>query len=221
MTVDSQRLYRERFPERDREQKTRIWKVLCQDFFQRYIRPGSSVVDIGAGYCDFINHIQAAEKIALDVNPDTRLHALDTVRVCGDSVFDMHSIPDGSVDACFLSNFLEHMLSKDDVLKVLCECERILSANGRILILQPNIKYVGGAYWDFFDHHIPLTEASLEEALALAGFSVSTCIPRFLPYTTRSSLPQHPLLVRLYLMVPWAWRFLGQQTFIVAEPTRD
>ncbi len=27
-----------------------------------------------------------------------------------------------------------------------------------MLVLQPNIRYVGGAYWDFLDHHLPLTD---------------------------------------------------------------
>jgi hypothetical protein len=41
--------------------------------------------------------------------------------------------------------------------------------------------------------------------------------PRFLPYTTRSSLPQAPWLVRLHLAVRPAWYLLGGQTWLVAE----
>ena len=42
-------------------------------------------------------------------------------------------------------------------------------------------------------------------------------IPRFLPYTTRSAIPQSPWLVRLYLAVRPAWWFMGQQTWFVAR----
>lgn len=42
-------------------------------------------------------------------------------------------------------------------------------------------------------------------------------IPRFLPYTTKSRLPQAPWLIRLYLRVPLAWWLLGKQALVVAE----
>jgi len=50
----------------------------------------------------------------------------------------------------------------------------------------PNIKYLSGLYWDFWDHYIPLTEASLKEALVVRGFTVDECFGRFLPYTMAS-----------------------------------
>jgi SAM-dependent methyltransferase len=119
------------------------------------------------------------------------------------------------VDVVFMSNFLEHLPDKQLVLDTFVEARRILRAGGRILILQPNIRFVGGEYWDFFDHHTPLTDRSLVEALDITGFEVTRCIPRFLPYTTRSALPQHPMLVKLYLHVPLAWKILGKQAFVV------
>jgi hypothetical protein len=42
-------------------------------------------------------------------------------------------------------------------------------------------------------------------------------IPRFLPYTTKSRLPQAPWLVSLYLRFPLVWRILGKQTLVVAS----
>jgi len=40
--------------------------------------------------------------------------------------------------------------------------------------------------------------------------------PRFLPFTTKSTLPQHPLHVWLYPKLPIAHRLLGQPSWIVA-----
>jgi len=114
-----------------------------------------------------------------------------------------------------MSNFLEHLPSKDLVLSTLQECHRILRSGGRVIVLQPNIRFLPGEYWDFFDHHTPLTDRSLAEAVNLAGFAVTTCIPRFLPYTTKSRLPKSPALVSLYLKVPLAWKFLGKQALVV------
>jgi len=84
------------------------------------------------------------------------------------------------------------------------------------LVLQPNIRYAFKVYWDFFDHNLPLSHASMLEALALCGFETETVRPRFLPYSTKSALPSWPILVRLYLRCPALHRLLGKQMFIVA-----
>ena len=62
-----------------------------------------------------------------------------------------------------------------------------------------------------------LTEKSLVEAGELAGLRAVAVVTRFLPYTTRSRLPTHPLLVRAYLRFRPAWWLLGRQTLYVAE----
>jgi hypothetical protein len=85
-----------------------------------------------------------------------------------------------------------------------------------LLILQPNIRFLSREYRDFLDHHIALSERTLVEALHVVGLRPVEVVPRFLPYTTKSSLPQHPLLVRLYLRVPIAHVLLGKQAWVVA-----
>ena len=121
------------------------------------------------------------------------------------------------VDVAFVSNFFEHLPTKRDLLKTLTEVVRVLRPGGRLLILQPNIRYVGGAYWDFFDHELPLTERSLIEALELVGLKPIEVRPRFLPFTSKSAIPQHPALVWLYLKIPIMHRLLGRQSWIVAR----
>lgn len=215
--MDLQSLYRGRFPEAALAEKKAIWQVICGTFLSRYVKASDTVVDIGAGYCEFINNIQAAKKIAVDLNPDVRRFADQDVTVINESCTSIATLPACSADVVFMSNFLEHLPDKQLVLDTFIEARRILRPGGRILILQPNIRFVGGEYWDFFDHHTPLTDRSLVEALEMAHFRVTTCIPRFLPYTTRSALPQHPMLVKLYLHVPLAWKLLGKQAFVVGE----
>src|SRR5690606_20335624 len=99
----------------------------------------------------------------------------------------------------------------------LAEIRRILKPGGRLIAMGPNIRYVPGAYWDFIDHHLPLTERSLAEAMLLAGLQPVMSIPRFLPYSTRSRLPKGEFFVRAYLMVPLLWRVFGKQFLIVAR----
>ena len=51
----------------------------------------------------------------------------------------------------------------------------------------------------------------------MAGFETRQVIARFLPYTTKSRLPQSAALVRAYLAFPPAWLLLGKQTLYLGE----
>ena len=101
--------------------------------------------------------------------------------------------------------------------RCLREAHRCLRPGGRIVCLGPNIRVLHGKYWDFFDHHTPLSDLSLKEALELRGFEVGTCIERFLPYTMSGRRPAPLWTVRAYLRMPWAWRFFGGQFLVVGE----
>ncbi len=210
-------LYRHRFPEHELKHKQAIWQVLCKRFFSRWVNPGDTVVDIGAGYCEFINNVTAANKIAVDLNPEVHHFAAPGVRVINESCTAIRQLPAGSADVVFMSNFLEHLPDKQLVLGTFREARRILNDDGHIIVLQPNIRFAYAEYWDFFDHHTALSDRSLVEGLQLAGFAPEVVIPRFLPYTTKSRLPQAPWLVALYLRFPPAWRLLGKQALVVAR----
>jgi SAM-dependent methyltransferase len=214
--VELDKLYSQRFPEAALARKHAIWQVLCRDFFSRFVKPTDAVVDIGAGYCEFINNIASSRKVAVDLNPDVRRFAAPDVRVINESCTAISQLDGDSVDVVFMSNFLEHLPNKDLVLQTFRESRRILKPGGRVIVLQPNIRFLPGEYWDYFDHHTPLTDRSLVEGLQLAGLTPTTVIPRFLPYTTKSRLPQAPWLVSLYLKLPLAWRVLGKQALVVA-----
>lgn len=93
-----------------------------------------------------------------------------------------------------------------------------LNGGGKLLILQPDIKYTGNAYWDFIDHKVALTGQALIEAGEICGLKVIYHWRKFLPYTTKSKIPQHPFFVWLYLKcMPVSSFFMGQQTFLILE----
>lgn len=211
------RLYHVRFDEGARRRMGAIWDVLCRRFFQRYVPEAGVVVDLGAGYCEFINHIRAARRVAVDTNPETRDAAAPGVEVVSADLRTLEGVPRGFADVLFASNVLEHLRSKEDLMAALRAARAVLRPGGRLLVMGPNIRCAPGEYWDFLDHHIALSDRSLREALEVAGFSVREVRPRFLPLTRLSRLPQHPALVRLYLGFPPAHRLLGKQFFIVAE----
>ena len=215
------RLYAARFHDAERESKARLWRVICRDFFARYVPADGCVVDLGAGYCDFINNVSARRRIAVDLNPDTKRFAASGVEVHQLPLEQLtQAVDEGTVDLAFASNVFEHLRSPDALLKVLANVRTALRPGGRIMIMQPNVRLVGGAFWDFFDHTLPLSERGMTEALEVAGFRVVECRARFLPYTTKSRLPQWAFLVRLYLRFRPAQYLLGKQMLVLAERPR-
>ncbi len=216
-TLDGvQELYRGRFDDSERKQKEKLWKILC-GYLQRYFPENGSVLDLGAGYCEFINNIRAVRKIAVDMNPDSAIFAAADVSVFQSTCDSMPFVESNSLDSVFLSNVLEHLANKPQVLDVMREVHRILKVGGRMVILMPNIRFAYREYWDFFDHHIALSEKSVLEAAVLVGFRSHTIIPAFLPYTTKSRFPQWDFLVRMYLSIPVLWKVFGKQALVVVE----
>ena len=217
MPHDLDTLYHARFAAEDLRRKAEIWKVLCRQFFQQYVAPPDTVLDLACGTGEFINNIRAAQRIGVDLRTESASALAPGVRFIRATATDLSTIGDASIDCVFTSNFLEHLLTKDDMSKVLAGVHRILRVGGRFLIMGPNIRYLPGAYWDFFDHHLPLTERSVVEALLVAGFGIERVVDRFLPYSTKSQLPQAPWLVSLYLRLPLAWPLFGKQFFVVGR----
>lgn len=211
-------IYRNRFDSRELANKRTLWGVLVQDWFQRYVPTEGTVVDLGAGNCEFVNAVQAARRIAVDLNPDTVEHAEAGVTVLTTRSDAMSALTDGSVDTVFTSNFFEHLPTKDDLMSTLGECLRVTRPGGLIVVLMPNIRYLPGRYWDYLDHHLPLTHLSLAEALELAGYDVTEQVGRFLPYTVKDArFEVRPLMVRAYLRLPPLWRVLGRQMLVVGR----
>jgi SAM-dependent methyltransferase len=209
-------VYDLRFDDRERAAKDAIWKELGK-FFQRYIKPGARVIDIACDEGYFIRNVKARERWATDIRAVESSLPSD-VRFVRASGLDLADVaPNDYFDLAFFSNYLEHLPSTEAVLQQLKVAFALLKPGGHVLILQPNIRLVGGSYWDFIDHQTALTDKSLSEAARMAGFETKQVIARFLPYTTKSRLPQSAALVRAYLAFPPAWLVFGRQTLYLGE----
>lgn len=214
---DLEMLYKSRFANTGLEKRKRVWKILCERFFQQYVPPESSVLDLACGYGEFINNIRAAEKFGVDLNTGAPAHLSPDVNFTLTPAHDLSHIKNDSLDRVFTSNFLEHLPTKADCDAVMKEVRRILKPGGKLMILGPNIRYAYKEYWDYYDHYLPLSHLSLVEGLLLAGYEAEVVVDRFLPYTMNNSTPTANWMIQLYLRIPLAWKFFGKQFFIVAR----
>lgn len=199
------------------EYRNAVWQLLTAEFFQRYIPPASTVLDLGCGWGEFINNIRAAKKYGMDLNPEGRRRLAPEVEFLEQDCSKTWSVPDHSLDVVFTSNFFEHLRTKDDLRLTLAQAHRCLKPGGSIICLGPNIKYLGGRYWDFWDHYLALTELALQEVLELLHFRVVENVPRFLPYTMAQGSQPPLALLRLFLKLPFLWWTIGRQFLVVAR----
>src|SRR5581483_2358602 len=90
-----QSAYARRFAGQERR-RTQVWSVLARSFLSRWIGPNDSVLDVGAGYCECINSIEAKSRFAIDANPATRVHASPGVVVITQDLRVAWNLPDSS-----------------------------------------------------------------------------------------------------------------------------
>ena len=194
-----------------------VWKLLIERFLQRRVGTNKDILDLGSGWGEFINNIQAQKKYAMDLNPDAENRVSPSVHFIQQDCSQRWALPDECLDVVFTSNFFEHLPSKQCLLDTLRQAHRCLKPSGTIICLGPNIKYVGQAYWDFFDHYLQLSHLSLVEGLKMVDFQISSVIPRFIPYTMADGKRPPLFSVQIYLSLPLIWPLFGKQFLVSAK----
>lgn len=171
------------------------------------------MLDPASGQLEFIQHIQAKERWVIDMveYADIRSHDIKFIK---SNIFDAE-LPNQYFEGVFVSNFLEHLMTYQDIAALLAKLSAAMKTDGRIAIMGPNYKYCYKSYFDFADHVLPLSHLAVMEHLAAAGFKIEVVWDRFLPLSFRSRLPASPLLTKLYLHLPFAWKILGKQFLII------
>jgi len=212
---DLKQMYASRFKGKSAYRQL-VWRELCS-FFAKWIPEGAAVLDLGCGHCEFINSVECLRKFGMDLNPDAAAFAAPDVEIIQQDCSQEWPMPPCSLDVVFTSNFFEHLPSKTALESTLRHVYGALAPSGRMIALGPNIKLVPGAYWDFFDHYLPLTERSLTEVLTKCGFRIELCQERFLPYTMSDGKEFPIWMLRVYLALPIAWRIFGKQFLVVAS----
>lgn len=192
-----------------------VWKAIAS-YLERYIPREASLVDLGSGYCDFVNQVRAARRWAVDLHLDPAELAAPGVVPLRSDVCELGGIPDGAIDLVFASNILEH-LDDSKIERLSTEVLRKLRPGGRLIVLGPNFRYCYSRYFDDYTHVKVLTHVSLADLLAARGFEIERVVPRFLPFSMKGRGPRWGWLVSLYLRSPWR-PFAAQMLVIARKP---
>jgi SAM-dependent methyltransferase len=186
------------------------------EYLQRWWDPATAtILDVGAGYCSFVNNARGARRVAVDIHGHLHEYAAPEVETMHASASDLAPLPDEMIDVVFASNLLEH-LTREDISRALGEFRRVLRSGGRLILIQPNFRLCANEYFDDYTHLTPLSDRSLRDLLTVAGFRVVHMEPRFLPLTLKGRGGNLAFLIPWYLRLPWR-PFAGQMLFVAEE----
>lgn len=192
-----------------------VWRVIAT-YLERWVPRDAHVLEIGAGYCCWINAVRATRRVAVDTWPDVVRHASQSVEaVVLDAAVGLTRFPDTSFDLVLASNVIEHF-EADVAAAVVGEIVRLLRPGGRLMVIQPNFRYAYRRYFDDYTHRSTFTHVSMVNLLRSRGLHMVRVEPRFLPYSMRDRrLPLPAWLVRAYLRSPVRPR--AGQMLVVAQ----
>jgi hypothetical protein len=194
-----------------------LWQTLWRYCFGAMVKPSDCVLDLAAGYCDFINAVVARRRVAIDAWDGFPTHLMPDIEHKVGCVTDLEFLDDGAVDFAFASNLFEHLTS-DEFKAVLDALRRKLSEHGTLTIVQPNYRYAWREYFDDFDHKTVWSHISLTDFLRANGYEVFHVEPRFMPLSIKGRLPVTPFLIRVWLASPF--KPTGKQMLVRARPNR-
>jgi len=214
-TLNYDRIYEYRFQGVKAEKKKLTWSLIANFIHQKLGEP-ERILDPAAGNCEFINFSPAKEPWALDMNPLTHEHAVEGVKVIIGNNLEIE-LPQEYFDGVYISNFLEHLHSQEEVGFFLERMYKSLKPGGKIAIMGPNFRHCYREYFDFADHTVILSELGLAEHLYGAGFDLKEIHDKFLPLSFRGGLPVSKFLVQTYLNIPFFWRFFGKQFLLIGQ----
>lgn len=191
-----------------------LWRTLAEEVFQPLIGPTDTVVELGAGWCDFINSVSARRRIAVDVWSGVSEAAATGVEPHVASAEDLAFMADGTAHVVFASNLLEH-LTHPQIDALSDEVMRVLVPGGRLILVQPNYRLCAKNYFDDYTHVSIWSDISMSTYLESRGWRLERVVGQFLPLTVKSRLPISSRLIRAYLRSPV--RPLAGQMLLVAR----
>ena len=194
-----------------------IWAEIVR-YLDPWVVGARNSIELGAGYCSFINAIKSENRVATDIDHVIEKYADSKVATVVSDLKEL-ILNEDSLDLALASNVFEH-LDRPVLNGVLEKIHDGLKVNGKLIIIQPNYKYAYRKYFDDHTHVAIYTEKSLSNILRIYGYKVTHVEKKFMPYSM-NTLPKFipnrvlKLVVRVYLNTPF--RPKAQQMLIIAE----
>src|SRR5215203_2818229 len=136
------RIYQYRFKQTDKVAKQAVWNEVSHWIYEQMGRP-KRVLDPAAGDMEFLKNIPAPEKwgVDLQVPASSQVPAIsnDGIRFIQGNIFDV-DLPLDHFDGIFVSNFLEHLRSPEEIDALLTRLHGSLQKGGLIAVMGPNFK---------------------------------------------------------------------------------
>ncbi len=157
---------------------------LSQSFFSQVT---GKVIDVGAGTGALSSELarRGFDTFALDDKKLSGESLITNVKQIWTNFSSLKfPVKDEAFDVVILKSVIEHMTMP---LELVTECKRILSPNGRLIVLTPDWVRNKSRFYDDHTHVTPFTKISLTNLLLQVGFSsinVNYLIP--LPRTWKS-----------------------------------
>ena len=181
-----------------------VWARRSRSYLRPWVPPDAHVLEIGAGYCCWINAVAAARRVAVDSWPEIARHAAPGVEaVVLDASSGWPSSPTGAFDVVLASNVIEHF--EPEAAAARRERDRAAAASRRPADRHPaelplRVSAILRRLHAPLDVHARVARRTccVARVAACCGSSRGSC-----PYSMRESrLPVQPWLVRAYLRSP-------------------
>ena len=189
-----------------------VWSEIVR-YIHRDCGSVDSLLELGAGYCDFVNQYPAMNRFCVEQNIEMKKFADKAVSFHCVNGVQLPGFETDSMDLVFASNFLEHLTESEHQL-LMPRIKNVLRKDGRLVLIQPNYRLCEEHYFDDETHQTIFSDINIISFLNSFGFKIEKLVPGLLPFSMKSRLPQWPILVRLYLKSPI--KPMAAQMYIVA-----
>ena len=193
--------------------RVKVWRAITE-YLQPYVGADKVVFDLGAGYGDFINLIQAKKKYALDISAAVKDYIAEDVIFIHKPSTSLGELPSESIDVVFSSNLMEH-LDRSELDQTMAGVTRAMKDDGILILVGPNFRYAYREYFDDYTHKTIYTHVSLADIMVEYGFTPIKVLPKFVPLSLKSRLPKSYILTKLYLNLPFSP--MGKQMLLIFE----
>lgn len=200
-----------KYPHRD--DRKGVWLEIVR-FVEKDAGQVRTLLELGSGYCDFINQFEAEKKVCFEQNEEMRRFADDNVEFrCGDAL-SLINKEEKRFDLIFASNFLEHLTEKQHS-ELMPRLYEVLEPDGRLILIQPNYNRCREHYFDDETHQTIFSDSNIGSFLKQYNFETIRLLPGLLPFTMECNLPTWSWLVKMYLASPV--KPFAAQMYVVAS----